>query len=139
MLTIAEENYRLEYGASYNGNVHGKATIEGYEYCLGVKRAFESLISQQYRSFILTVDCITVGIVYCIDNGQFKVFDSHTRDICGKSYRQGTRVLLDIPSKVNLVQYFSKFMWNTSNYELKGLYTTKYDNKQQCKRNVIHH
>lgn len=119
MLTIAEENCRHEYSASYSGNVHGEATIEGYEYCLGVKRAFESLISQQYRSFILTVDCITVGIVYCIDNGYFKLFDSHTRDICGESYRQGTRVLLDIPSKVNLVQYFSKFMWNTSNYELK--------------------
>ena len=45
-LTVAKENYPLEYSASYSGNVHGEATIEGYEYCLGLKRAFESLISQ---------------------------------------------------------------------------------------------
>ena len=44
--TAAEESYRLEYSASYSSNVHGEATIEGYEYCLGLKRAFESLISQ---------------------------------------------------------------------------------------------
>ena len=81
MLTVAEENFRLEYSASYSGNVHGEVIIEGYEYCLGLKRAFESLISQQYRSCILTVDCITVSIVYCVYNGHFKVFESHAREI----------------------------------------------------------
>lgn len=128
MLTVAEENFRLEYSASYSGNVHGEATIEGYEYCLGLKRAFESLISQQYRSFILTVGCITVRIVYCVYNGHFKVFDSHARDIYGKSHRQGTCVLLDIPSKENLIQYFQSLYGIHQMYELKGLQTTKYDN-----------
>ena len=127
MLIVAEENFRLEYSASYSGNVHGEATIEGYEYCLGLKRAFESLISQQYRSFILTVGCITVSIVYCVYNGHFKVFDSHARDIYGKSHRQGTCVLLDIPSKDNLIQYFQSLYGIHQMYELKGLQITKYD------------
>ena len=127
MLTVAEENFRLEYSASYSGNVHGEAIIEGYEYCLGLKRAFESLISQQYRSFILTVGCITVSIVYCVYNGHFKVFDSRARDFYGKSHRQGTCVLLDIPSKENLIQYFQSLYGIHQMYELKGLQITKYD------------
>ena len=57
---------------------------------MGLKRAFKSLISEQYRSFILTVGCIVVGISYCADNGHFKVFDSHVRDVYGKSRTLGT-------------------------------------------------
>ena len=38
---------------------------------MGVKRAFESLISEQYRSYILTIECIVVSINYCADNGHF--------------------------------------------------------------------
>ena len=30
MLTVLQENYQLEYSASYTGNVHGETTIEGY-------------------------------------------------------------------------------------------------------------
>ena len=41
---------------------------------MGLKRAFESLISEGYGSFILTVGCIAVGISYCADNGHYKVF-----------------------------------------------------------------
>ena len=71
MLTVLQENYQLEYSASYTDNVHGETTIERYQYCMGLKRAFESLISEQYRSLILTVGCIAVGIVYCADNCHF--------------------------------------------------------------------
>ena len=63
---------------------------------MGLKRAFESLISERYGSFILTVGCIAVGISYCAGNGYFKVFDSHARDIYSKSHPQGACVLLDI-------------------------------------------
>ena len=63
---------------------------------MGLKRAFESLIYEGYGSFILTVGCIAVGIGYCDDNGHYKVFDSHARDIYGKSHPQGTCALLDI-------------------------------------------
>ena len=56
MLTVLEEDCQLEYSESYTDNVHGEPTIEGYQYCMGLKRAFESLISERYRSFILTVE-----------------------------------------------------------------------------------
>ena len=52
MLTVLGEDYQLEYSESYTGNVHGGLTIEEYQYCMGLKRAFESLISERYRSFI---------------------------------------------------------------------------------------
>ena len=71
MLTVLGEDYQLEYSESYTGNVHDEPTIEGYQYCMGLKRAFESLISEQYRSYILTIGCIVVSINYCADNGHF--------------------------------------------------------------------
>ena len=71
MLTVLEEDYKLEYSESNLGNVHSEPTIEGYQYCMGLKRAFESLISKRYRSYILTVGYIAVGISYCAYNGHF--------------------------------------------------------------------
>ena len=106
MLIVLQENYQLEYSASYTDNVHGETAIKGYQYCMGLKRAFESLISEQYRSLILTVGCIAVSIVYCADNRHFKVFDFHVRDIHGKSHPEGTCILLDTSFADNLVQYF---------------------------------
>ena len=86
ILIVLGEDYQLEYSESYTGNVHGEPIIEGYQYCMGLKRAFESLISEWYRSFILTFGCIAVGISYCADNNHFKVFDSHARDVHSKSH-----------------------------------------------------
>ena len=86
MPIVLGEDYQLEYSESDTGNVHGEPTIEGYQYCMGLKRAFESHISERYKSFILTVGCIAVGISYCADNGHFKVFDSHARDVHSKSH-----------------------------------------------------
>ena len=47
MLTLLEEDYQLKYRESYTGNVYGEPTIEGYQYFIGLKRAFESLISER--------------------------------------------------------------------------------------------
>ena len=41
MLIVQGEDYQLEYSESYTGNVHGEPIIEGYQYCMGLKRAFE--------------------------------------------------------------------------------------------------
>lgn len=96
MLTVSEEIYQLKYSARYNSIVHHEATIKRYDYCVGLKRAFESSILEEYISFIFTIACITVAIVYSPDDGRFKVFDSHARYFYGESYPQGTFVLLDI-------------------------------------------
>ena len=102
-------------------------TTEGYPFCMGLKRNFDSLISERYGSFIFTVGCIAVGISYCADNGPFKVFDSYARDIYGKSHPQKTCVLLDISSSNNLVHYFQSLYEASDLFELKGLHITKYD------------
>ena len=68
MLTVQEEDYQPEYGESYPSNVHGEPTIEGYQYRVGLKRAFESLILEQFRSYILTVGYIVLvmAILKCL-------------------------------------------------------------------------
>ena len=62
-----------------------------------------------------------MGISYCADKGNFKVFDSHARDVNDNSYAQGTCVLLDISSTDNSVHYFQSLYGATDLYELKGL------------------
>ena len=48
--------------------------------CRSLRKAFESLISESYTNFILTVGCITVA-TYCNSNIGFKIFGSHARDL----------------------------------------------------------
>ena len=72
---------------------------------MGLQRALQSLISQQYNSFILIVGAVGVAIIHYPDAGQFRIFDSHARDIYGNSHPQGTGVLLHVPSISHLVQY----------------------------------
>ena len=125
MISMLEENYQLKFSESYTGNAQNDAIIEGYQYCMPMDRAFESLLSENYRSFILTVGFITVGI-YCTDTGKFKIFDSHARDAYGKSHPQGTCVLLEVPSIQNLVEYFQGVHANGEVYELRGVQVFKY-------------
>ena len=57
-----------------------------------------------------------MGISYCADNGHYKVFDSHARDIYGKSHPQGTCALLDIIfiiyRRLSVSALHSKFIWS---------------------------
>ena len=69
VISMLEENYQLKYSESYTGKVQSDVIIEEYQYCTPMDKAFESLLSENYTSFILTVGFITVDI-YCIDAGQ---------------------------------------------------------------------
>ena len=62
MLNMFDVNYQLHYSESYTGTVHQETTIQGYQSCFSLQRAYESLISEDYKNFILTVRCITVAI-----------------------------------------------------------------------------
>ena len=62
-----------------------------------------------------------VSVTQCADNGNFKVFDSHARDVYSKSHVQGTCVLLGISSTDNLVHYFQSLFGATDLYKLEGL------------------
>jgi len=94
---VLDENYQLDYSASYTGTIHGDSAIDGFQYCMGLQSALQSLISQQYNSFILIVGAVGVAIIHYPDAGQFRIFDSHARDIYGNSQPQGTCVLLHVP------------------------------------------
>ena len=114
----------LIFGGAYfrNFTVDCDVVIEGYEYCMPLGRAFNTCkqISVNYNLFILIFGIIGVGI-YSIEDGKFKVFDSHARDVYENSDPEGTRVLLEIPSLDKLVQYFQSLYRNDEIYELKGM------------------
>ena len=83
-----------------------KATIQCYRYCSSLQRAFESLISEDYKNFILTVGCIAVA-TYCKGDMGFKILDPHARDLYGRGHPQGTCVLLEVSPLNSLAQYLS--------------------------------
>ena len=129
VIVISEKNYQLHYSESYTGNLHNSdsnSIIEGYQYSIPIDSAFESLLSQNYSSFILTIGCIGVSI-YHTGNGSCKIFDSHARDEYGRSHPQGTSVLLEVPSIQGLVQYFQAIHSLSDNYELRGLQISTYE------------
>ena len=84
--------------------------------------AFETLLALNYHSFILTVGIIGVAI-YSIEGGGYKVFDSHARDLYGKSHSEGTCVLLEIKAMHKLIQYFQSLYGN----EHKGVHIANFE------------
>ena len=60
--------------------IHQESAIEGYQYCTSLDGAFQSLISENFNNFVLTIGCTAVAI-YCKGNMGLKIFDSHARDM----------------------------------------------------------
>ena len=60
-------DYELQYSESYTGTIHQEATIEGCQYCTSLDRAFQSLMSENFNNFVLTIGCSAVAI-YCKGN-----------------------------------------------------------------------
>ena len=79
VLTVFDTDYQMEYRENYSGIVHQETAIEGYQYCTFLQRAFESLISENYTNFILTIRCIAV-VIHCYSNIGFKIF--YSLEIC---------------------------------------------------------
>jgi len=119
ILNVFETDYQLEYSESFTGNLHQETAIEGYMYCTSLQTAFQTLISESYSNFILTIGSTAVAI-YCHGNNAFKVFDSHARDACGNSVSLGTCILLELSTLSNLVHYFQSTHYNAL-FELKGV------------------
>ena len=67
LLNVLETDYELQYSESYTGTIHQEATIEGCQYCTSLDRAFQSLISENFNNFVLTIGCTAVAI-YCKGN-----------------------------------------------------------------------
>ena len=119
LLNVFETDYKLQYSESYTGTIHQEATIEGYQYCTSLDRVFQSLISENFNNFLLTIGCTAVAI-YCKGNVGLNIFDSHARNIYGRSHPQGTCVLLEVSSLNSLVHYFQS-IHNNDIFELRGV------------------
>ena len=65
LLNVLETDYELQYSESYT--IHQEAAIEGYQYCTSLDKAFQSLISENFNNFVLTIGCSAVAI-YCKGN-----------------------------------------------------------------------
>ena len=119
-LTVSDIDYVFEYSESYNSNVVGDSHIEGYQYCVPFHRSFESLLAKNYNAFILTIDSNAVCI-FSTNDGKYKIFDSHARDIFGKSHPEGRCVLLEAATINHVILYFQSLYSENSQFELKGI------------------
>ena len=79
VLNVFNTDYQLEYSENYSGTVHQETAMEGCHYCTLLQRVFESLISENYTNFILTIRRITFATRWYSNMG-FKIFYSHARD-----------------------------------------------------------
>ena len=64
LLNVLETDYELQYSESYTGTIHQEPTVEGYQYCTSLDRAFRSITSENFNNFVLTIGCAAVTI-YC--------------------------------------------------------------------------
>lgn len=101
MVTVQDIDYQLNYSESYTGSLHSDSCIEGFMFSMSLDNAIQSLINQCYNSFLLTIGCETVGIYYTSDS-VFKIFDSHAKNLIGLPDIQGTCVLLEVQTIVDL-------------------------------------
>jgi len=132
-LNVFDTDYELQYSESYTGNIHQEAIIEGYENCTSLQMAFESLMSNSYTSFILTIGLTAVAIYRHGDNG-FKVFDSHARDVYGRSNAHGVCILIELSSLDNLILYF-KSIHNNEVFEITGVSVNEVQDAMQIENN----
>lgn len=55
IVDVFDSTYQFRFSESYTGTLNQETYMEGYQYCMSLKTAFESLISENYTSFILTI------------------------------------------------------------------------------------
>lgn len=55
IVDVFDSTYQFRFSESYSGTLNQETYMEGYQYCMALKTAFESLISENYTSFILTI------------------------------------------------------------------------------------
>lgn len=117
-------------------------SINDFRYCILLKFVMQTLIMENYSSYLLKVLCNIVAIYHDFSNDSesFKIFDSHARDFHGRSHPHSTCVLLEVNSEDNnLVGYFKSIFPNDAVFELKGVHITlhqqhidSYENDEVC-------
>lgn len=55
IVDVFDSTYQFRFSESYSGTLNQETYMGGYQYCMSLKTAFESLISENYTSSILTI------------------------------------------------------------------------------------
>lgn len=102
VLEIDSQSFDLSYGESVCGDVNMPESRECYF------SLFEALscVRVEYRACLLTIFCNTVAIFF--EDNKLKLFDAHSRDICGNACDKGTSVLLEFSELEALICYLDR-------------------------------
>ena len=64
LLHVFKTDCDLQYSESYTGTIHQETTRERYQFCTFLDRAFQSLISENFNNFVLTIGCTAVAVYW---------------------------------------------------------------------------
>ena len=103
VLCLSNGTYQLYYSMSMCGDINLPETRDCY-FCL-----FEALSSlkTEYSACLLTIFCNTVAIFF--STTKVKLFDPHSRDVCGNICTEGSSVLLEFCGLEELICYLQRF------------------------------
>ena len=134
-LSINESTYILQYSDCISGDLHMSEARECY---LPLKLALTSL-KTYYPACLLTIKSNAVAVFYG-NNGSFKYFDSHSRDVYGNVNGNGTSVLLEFDDLDALVGYLQDiYSINVDPivpFEIRGVNVPKLQHHQHGNSNV---
>ena len=118
VVSILNGTYFLEYSDPLAGDVFlDNNNIPYYS----LENTLNNLFLH-YEHCLLTIDCNTVA-VFKTSEGEFKIFDSHSRDLFGMPHPFGKCVLVSVNSLSHLVIYFQSTVHqiDSTPFEVKGV------------------
>ena len=122
MVSVFDNIYYLQYGDALAGDLLMATTTLPY---YSLENAFNNLFGEtqlNYQHYLLTIDCYSVAI-FKTSEGNFKIFDSHSRDLYGMPHPFGKCILASVEGIENLVTYFQSTVpqGNVIPFEVKGV------------------
>ena len=125
IVSVSDQMYSLQYSVSFAGDLFMTTTNLPY---FSLENAVNNLFlysELNYQHCLLTIECNTVAI-FKNSEGNFNIFDSHSRDSYGIPHPFGKCVLISIQSLNNLVIYFQNTvpLGDVTPFEIKGVTVT---------------
>ncbi len=122
MVSIFDRTFYLQYGDPLSGDLFMETTTVPY---YSFKNALNTIFGDtqlNYQHCLLTINCNTVAIFKSAE-GQFKIFDSHSRDLYGMPHPFGKSILVSVEGITNLAIYFQNIVprSNVTLFEIKGV------------------
>ena len=122
VVSVFDNIYHLKYSDPFAGDLFMSSPTPPY---YSLESALNNLFEDtefNYSHCLLTIDCNTVAI-FKTSQGNFKIFDSHSRDLYGMPHPFGKCVLVSIEAINNLLIYFQNTVpqCNVTPFELKAV------------------